>query len=135
MLGAGLGGAVGSSADLTVLIALVESGVRVAGAAFAGAATGAVVCFVVNKRWAFRDRSPVTLRQAATFAAVAAVTATLMAVAMHVAVDGAGVPYLAAKALCAAAVFVIWSYPAQRRLVFARRTGIDLDLDPTRSPA
>jgi hypothetical protein len=30
------------------------------------------------------------------------------------------VPYLAAKALCAAAVFVAWTYPAQRRLVFRR---------------
>jgi putative flippase GtrA len=130
MLGAGLGGAVGSSADIAVLIALVESGVRVAGAAFLGAATGAVVCFVVNKRWAFRDRSPVTLRQVASFAAVAAVTATLMAIAMHLAVEGAGVPYLAAKALCAAAVFVVWSYPAQRRLVFVARPAADLAIDP-----
>jgi putative flippase GtrA len=134
MLGAGLGGAVGSSADIAVLIALVESGVRVAGAAFAGAAAGAVVCFVVNKRWAFRDRTPVTLRQVASFAAVAAITATLMAVAMHLAVEDAGVPYLVAKALCAAAVFVVWSYPAQRRLVFVARRA-DLDLESARSLA
>jgi len=29
------------------------------------------------------------------------------------------VPYLAAKALCSLAVFAAWTYPAQRRLVFA----------------
>jgi putative flippase GtrA len=130
MLGAGLGGAIGTSADLAVLVALVESGGRVAGAAFAGAATGAAVCFVVNKRWAFRDRSPVTVRQLATFAAVAAVTATLMAIAMHLAVERAGAPYLAAKALCAAVVFAVWSYPAQRRLVFVARPALDLDPSP-----
>jgi putative flippase GtrA len=93
-----------------------------------------VVCFVVNKRWAFRDRTPVTLRQVASFAAVAAITATLMAVAMHLAVEDAGVPYLVAKALCAAAVFVVWSYPAQRRLVFVARRA-DLDLESARSLA
>jgi putative flippase GtrA len=125
LLGAGLGGAIGSVADIAVLITLHESGAPVAAAAFAGAAAGAGICFAVNKRWAFRDRTPVSFRQVGTFAAVAVVTATLMAFAMHAAVEWMGVPYLLAKALCAAAVFAAWSYPAQRRLVFAPRVARD----------
>jgi putative flippase GtrA len=35
----------------------------------------------------------------------------LVAVDLHV-------PYLLAKSICAAVVFVLWSYPAQKRLVF-----------------
>jgi hypothetical protein len=31
-----------------------------------------------------------------------------------------GVPYLLAKLICAAIVFAVWTYPAQRRLVFRR---------------
>jgi putative flippase GtrA len=116
--GAGLGGIVGTVFDVAVLVALVESGAPVALAAFLGAAAGAVVCFTVNKRWAFRDPSPLALRQVAAFTAVAAVTATLMAIAMHVATHELHLPYLVSKAMCAAVVFATWSYPAQRRLVF-----------------
>jgi hypothetical protein len=36
----------------------------------------------------------------------------------------AHLPYLVAKALCAAAVFAVWSYPAQRRLVFVARPAL-----------
>jgi hypothetical protein len=31
-----------------------------------------------------------------------------------------GVPYLLAKLICAICVFAVWTYPAQRRLVFRR---------------
>jgi hypothetical protein len=42
-----------------------------------------------------------------------------MAAAMHAACTRAHLPYLVAKAGCGLVVFVCWSYPAQRRLVFA----------------
>ena len=78
----------------------------------------AVASFAVSKYVAFRDPSPVRLRQVAAFALVALATALFTAIAMQVAAVALGVPYLVAKALCAALVFVLWSYPAQRRLVF-----------------
>jgi hypothetical protein len=51
---------------------------------------------------------------------VAAATALLMAAAMQLFAVELGVPYLAAKVVCSALVFLAWTYPAQRRLVFAR---------------
>jgi hypothetical protein len=44
----------------------------------------------------------------------------MMALAMQLVSVELGVPYLFAKLLCAAAVFAVWTYPAQRRLVFRR---------------
>ena len=131
LLTAGLGGLAGTAIDVVALVALVESGVPVAVAAFLGAACGAGVCFAVNKYWAFRDPSPLSLRQVGAFGLVSVGTALMMAVAMHVVSVWGGVPYLLAKALCAALIFATWSYPAQRRIVFRA----PLSLDPSSSLA
>lgn len=106
--------------DVAVLVLLVEHGAPVAGAAFCGAASGAVTNFALNKYVAFRDRSPITGRQLARFGLVAVAAAMLMAIAMQLVAVELGVPYLIAKLVCAAAVFAVWTYPAQRRLVFRR---------------
>jgi putative flippase GtrA len=120
LLAAGLGGAVGSLLDIAVLVLLVERGAPVAAAAFTGAAAGAAMNFALNKYLAFRDRTPVSRRQLARFGLVAVATALLMALAMQLVAVELGVPYLVAKLICAACVFAIWTYPAQRRLVFRR---------------
>ncbi|HEU4734013.1 MAG TPA: GtrA family protein [Kofleriaceae bacterium] len=120
LISAGCGGAVGSLLDVAVLVLLVEHGAPVALAAFSGAAVGAVTNFALNKYLAFRDRSPISRRQLARFGLVAVATALLMAGAMQIVAVGLGVPYLVAKLICAALVFAVWTYPAQRRLVFRR---------------
>jgi len=105
-------------ADLATLITLVEGfGCAVGVAAFASAMVGAVVGYVLGKNWAFRDRSPVRVRQIAAFALVALGTALFVASCVQL-LSGLGVPYLAAKAVAAIAVFAAWSYPAQKRIVF-----------------
>jgi putative flippase GtrA len=76
--------------------------------------------FALNKYIAFGDRSPISPRQLVRFGLVAVATAMMMAVAMHVVAVVLGVPYLAAKLICAVVVFAAWTYPAQRRLVFRR---------------
>ena len=119
VLGASVGGLTSTTVDIIVLTILVESGMSVALAAFLGAAAGAVVCFVLNKYVAFRDHRPIDLRQVAMFAGVAFGTASFMAVSMHLACVHGHMPYLAAKVLCGLVVFVCWSYPIQRRFVFA----------------
>jgi len=58
--------------------------------------------------------------QVVRFDVVAVVAALLMAAAMKLATTNLGLPVVAAKLACAAIVFAIWTYPAQRRLVFAR---------------
>lgn len=119
LLGAGLGGAASTVADVAMLVFLVEcGGVSVPVAAFLAATVGAVTSFVLNKYVAFRDRSPITLQQLGRFGLVAVSTALLMALAMRVVSVALGVPYLVAKLACAATIFVVWTYPAQRRLVF-----------------
>lgn len=120
LVASGLGGAVGSVIDVSVLVLMVKHGAPIAGAAFCGAVAGAVLNFGLNKYLAFRDRSPITGRQLARFGLVAVATAVLMALAMQVVAVELGVAYLLAKVICAAVVFVVWSYPAQRRLVFRR---------------
>jgi putative flippase GtrA len=120
LLASGLGGAVATAVDVSVLVLMVQHGAPIAGAAFCGAAAGAVMNFAWNKYVAFRDRSPISRRQLARFGLVAVATAALMAIAMHVVAVVLGVPYLLAKLICAVVVFAAWTFPAQRRLVFRR---------------
>lgn len=119
LLGAGVGGAIGTGCDVGTLVLLVERAhLPVALAAFLAATVGAIACFVMNKYVAFRDHRPVSFAQLGRFAGVALATALLMAGAMQLVAVRLGVPYLLAKLVCAAAVFFVWTYPAQRRLVF-----------------
>jgi putative flippase GtrA len=120
LFASGFGGAVGTAIDVSVLVLMVQHGIAIAAAAFTGAAAGAATNFAVNKYVAFRDRSPITGHQIARFGIVAVAAASLMALAMHLVAVELGVPYLLAKLLCAAVVFAVWTYPAQRRLVFRR---------------
>lgn len=120
MAAAGIGGIAATVVDVIALVLMVESGTPVEFAAFAAAGAGAAVGFWMNKHIAFRDRSPVTLQQLVRFGGVAVATALLMAAAMHIAAVNLGAPYLLAKLVCSAVVFVAWTYPAQRRLVFRR---------------
>lgn len=118
VLFAGLGGLVATAVDVLLLVVLVERGVAVVPAAFLSASAGACAGFVANKYVAFRDRTPLSARQLAAFGLVAVGSALWMALGMAVVAVGLHVPYLLAKAVCAAVVFLGWSYPAQRRFVF-----------------
>jgi putative flippase GtrA len=120
LLTAGIAGALGTALDLGLLVSLVGHQVPIPLATFIAALAGAATNFTLNKYVAFRDRSPLTLGQVARFDLVAVVAALLMAAAMKIATASLGVPVVAAKLTCAAIVFAIWTYPAQRRLVFAR---------------
>ncbi len=119
---AGFNGVVSTGVDIGSLILLHgHLHVPVAGAAFVAASAGAVTNFVLNKYLAFRDHSRVNRRQLARFAGVALVTAGLLAVAMQIVAVWLGVEYIVAKMVCAAIVFLVWTYPAQRKLVFRRK--------------
>lgn len=122
MCAAGVGGAAATAVDVGTLVLLVEHGTPIPLAAFCAAAAGAVVCFTLNKYIAFRDSTPVTVEQVGRFGIVAVATALLMAVAMELFAVKLRVPYLVAKVICSAIVFVAWTYPAQRRLVFSARS-------------
>jgi len=119
MMRVGVSGMVATGIDVAALIALVEvfrSHVTVA--AFIAAALGGVTNFLINKYWAFDDESPLEIRQVAIYALVSLVTAAFTAAAIHILAVLIGIPYLIAKAIAAALVFILWTYPAQARLVF-----------------
>lgn len=114
------GGIAATLLDSSALALLLFVGAPVAPAAFMAALLGAALGFAMNKFVAFADGSPVDVSQVARYAAVAVVNAAITAALMRFAVEGLKVPPMLAKAVCAAVVFAIWSYPAQRRFVFAR---------------
>ncbi|CAN5739816.1 hypothetical protein BH11MYX3_BH11MYX3_23670 [soil metagenome] len=124
LLVAGFGGAVGTGVDVAALVLLVKHGVSVPVATFLAALGGAATNFVLNKYVAFKDHSPINLRQLSRFGFVAVAAALLMAGAMSIVSVKLGVPVVVAKLACAAVVFAIWTYPAQRRLVFARTASV-----------
>ena len=122
MLAAGFGGVAATATDVSLLVLQVKHMHEpVALATFISAAAGAAVGFTLNKYIAFRDRSPITASQLGRFALVAVATALLLAFAMQIIAVKLGAPLLLAKLVCSALVFVAWTYPMQRRVVFRRR--------------
>jgi putative flippase GtrA len=116
-------GVVATGIDIAALVLLVEAlGSHVTLAAFLAATLGGVSNFLINKYWAFRERSPIDLRQVTVYSFVSLITAAFVAVAVHVLAVVMVLPYLWAKAIAALLVFVVWTYPAQSRLVFPSAT-------------
>lgn len=124
MATAGLGGVAATVVDVSSLVLMVKHGTPVALAAFIAAACGAAVGFTMNKYIAFRDRTPINIKQLGRFAGVAVATALLMAAAMQLFAVHFGLNVVVAKVICSALVFIAWTYPAQRRLVFRPRPRI-----------
>lgn len=121
MMAAGAGGVAATATDVVVLMSLVALGVSIPVSAFLAASIGAVVCFAINKYVAFKDRSPVSFDQVGRFAFVAVTNAFALALLMKLFAVELAIPVLPAKLLSAALVFFVWTYPAQRKLVFVRR--------------
>jgi len=112
-------GVVATAIDIAALVVLVEAlGSHVTLAAFLAAVLGGICNFLINKYWAFRDRSRIDLRQVTIYAFVSLVTAAFVAATVHLLAVVLVLPYLAAKAIAAVVVFLVWTYPAQAKLVF-----------------
>jgi putative flippase GtrA len=119
MVRVGVSGAVATGIDVGALVLLVEVlGSHVTLAAFLAATLGGVSNFLINKYWAFRDGAPLELRQVTVYSFVSLVTAAFVAVIVHLVAVVMTLPYLLAKAIAAVVVFLVWTYPAQSRLVF-----------------
>jgi putative flippase GtrA len=119
MVRVGVSGVVATGIDIAALVLLVEAlRSHVTLAAFLAATLGGVSNFLINKYWAFRERSPIDLRQVTVYSFVSLITAAFVAVAVHMLAVVMPLPYLWAKAIAALLVFVVWTYPAQSKLVF-----------------
>jgi putative flippase GtrA len=119
LLASGMGGIIATAVDVGALVLQVRHGTPVPLAAFIAATLGACVGFTFNKYVAFRDRSAVSATQLGRFGIVAVAAALLMAFAMELVAVKLDVPYVLAKLVCSTLIFIGWTYPAQRRLVFA----------------
>lgn len=123
LLRSGASGATGSVFDFASMVVFVELvALTFAPAAAAASMIGAGVCFFLNRRWAFRDRTPLGLRQVGAFVIVAIGAAVINAGVVHLLAGMLRVAYLGAKAVSACVVFATWTYPVQARLVFAPRS-------------
>lgn len=117
----GLSGAASTSVDVVGIVLLIEvAGLPIGVAAFLASSVGAIMNFLLSKYWAFNDKSPLDPKQVAKYAGVALFTALLNACTIHVLAVVIGFQYLAAKAMAAISIFLLWSYPAQAKLVFPK---------------
>ena len=119
MLRSAASGVAGTVVDFTAMACFVEIMRLGYGIAAASASlVGAVLCFALNRYWAFGDVSPLRADQLARFALIVLGTMLMVATTVHVLAGTLHVAYLAAKAIAAVVVFAIWTYPMQAR-VFA----------------
>jgi putative flippase GtrA len=107
--------------DFGVMVTLVEVGLLSPVRATAvGAATGAIVNFLLGRRWIFEATDAGVLGQAVRYTLVAVGSLVLNSFGEHVAIE-AGLPYAAGRVLVAAIVGVSWNFPLHRYFVFPRR--------------
>jgi putative flippase GtrA len=117
-IAAAIGGILATAADVSVLAMCCRAQVAIGVAAVCGVAAGGLLGFFWNKRVSFCNREPIARTQVVRFVSVVAVTACLMALCMQLLSAWFGLPYLIAKLISSSLVFLTWTFPAQRRLVF-----------------
>ena len=115
-----LGALVATVTDFAVMTAAVELARWSPAAATAlGASAGALTNFTLSRRWVFSARGASVASQAARYAVVSAASLGLNTLGEYALAQRLGVPYLAARALVAVAVSLLWNFPMHRRFVFS----------------
>ena len=104
----------------SLILARVTTTAPPALAAAMGALCGAVMNFVLGRRWVFQARSSGILPQAARYAAVAAASAGWNALGEYLLHNAAHVEYVLARAVVSLMVGLAWNFPLQQRFVFRR---------------
>lgn len=117
------GAIVATVVDFGAMVLLVETHLLSPVVATAcGASLGAATNFAVGRTWIFRAQQGTLGAQAARYAVVSAASAALNAIGEYL-VHGVGhLQYVAARALVAVAVSLLWNFPMQRRFVFREET-------------
>lgn len=117
-------GLVATAADMA-LIAILVHGLAVAPAIanVPALSVGLLIQFWGNKRYAFRDTSPTSTRQASAFLAVEVVAFILNAVLFHVLAVGLAMTPLLARALASALVYFAFSYRLWQRIFRPQNAG------------
>jgi putative flippase GtrA len=106
--------------DFLVMIALVSVvGLSAEVGTACGAASGAIVNFIIGRHFTFRATGHAAHSQAARYALVSACSLGLNTLGVHIMI--AVIPpqfYVVARAITAALVSFLWNFPMQRYFVF-----------------
>jgi putative flippase GtrA len=111
---------IGTSADFTAMIVLVEfAKLAPPGATVMSALAGGVVNFAVSRGWAFRKRHRGTVAsQASRYAMVSLGGALLNGLLLAAVLAAASFPYVFGRLGVSVAVSVLYTYPLHTRVVF-----------------
>jgi putative flippase GtrA len=113
---------VATAADFSAMIALVElARCSPVLAAALGATFGAVVNFVLNRRWVFASAAEPLGGQALRYALVSAASAAWNALGEHTLFKVLGLHYVWARVIVSVAISLGWNFPMQRYWVFRPR--------------
>lgn len=108
-----------TAVDFGVMIACVSGlGLGPVAGTACGATAGAVTNFTLGRRWIFEARDDAWGPQALRYAAVSATSLGLNAAGEYLVAVRLGVAYVAARAITAIVVSLLWNLPMQRRFVF-----------------
>lgn len=120
---------ISTAVDFAIMVLAVElAGLRPFLATLIGAASGGFTNFQLGRRWIFRAEGESAAPQAVRYVLVSAASAGLNGLGVYVAHDVAGIPYLAARAIVAVAVSLLWNFPMHRHFVFRRPASSDVEV-------
>jgi len=107
--------------DFASLIFLVEVGhVWYVAATATGASLGAVVNFIMGRRWSFMAAHERIHGQAVRYAAVSLVSLVLNSLLVYLLTDHLQIHYAISRAMAAVLVGLLFNFPLHRRFVFRR---------------
>jgi putative flippase GtrA len=110
---------ISTAVDFGVMVLGVELfGLRPALATLLGAVSGGVTNFQLGRHWIFEARHEGAGGQALRYALVSGTSAALNAAGEYGAHDLLRIDYLAARAMVAVAVSLLWNFPMHRHFVF-----------------
>jgi len=122
-----VGSVLSTAVDFGVMTILVQfAHIDPVPATALGAACGALTNFTLGRRWIFRQgdelpHAPPWREEALRYAVVSGTSLLLNTAGEFVLVHLLGVMYVAARAVIAVAVSLLWNYPMQRAFVFGAR--------------
>lgn len=88
----------------------------------AGAFAGAVVNFVLGRRWSFKAEDGGIRGQAVRYAAVSIVSLVLNSLGVYLLTEYAGIHYAISRVVTAVSVGVLFNFPLHRCFVFGKQT-------------
>jgi putative flippase GtrA len=114
--------AIAAAADTATLWLLVNLvGLHYTAAAALGFGIGLIVNFLLAREWVFAAVAAPRATEFGAYAIIGIVGVGLTELILVVAIDGAGLPLLMAKAIALVLVF-LWNFFARRQLLYGRAT-------------